>query len=254
MNCTIAPSPWIKIFQPISQPTLRFFCFHPAAAGASLFRLWGKYLPSNTEVCAIQLPGRETRIKEPLITEWDDLLPNLTQALSPLIEEYPFVFFGHSLGALISFEVVRKLRREKLPIPKYMFVSGRRAPQIPIDNLRHQASNPILISTLREYGGTPEAVLQNQELMELFLPVLRADFTLNEKYTYFPEAPLESPIIAFRGTNDLEVSLEYLSEWQQHTISNFALHEFSGGHMFFQQEPKALIEEISKFISLGSRE
>ncbi|NES71096.1 MAG: thioesterase [Okeania sp. SIO2D1] len=248
MNSTITPSPWIKIFQPISQPTLRLFCFHPAAAGASLFRLWGKYLPSNIEVCAIQLPGRETRIKEPLITKWDDLLPTLTKVLSPLIEEYPFVFFGHSLGALISFEVVRKLRREKLPIPKYMFVSGRRAPHIPIDNLRHQASNETLISTLREHGGTREAVLQNQELMELFLPVLRADFTLNEKYTYFPEAPLESPMVAFRATNDKEVNLQQLSQWEKYTISNFDLHEFSGSHMFFQNEPKTLIETILKFL------
>jgi len=248
MNSNITPSPWIKIFQPCPQATLRLFCFHPSAAGASLFRLWGKYLPSNIEVCAIQLPGRETRIKEALITKWDDLIPKLTQGLLPLIKEYPFVFFGHSLGALISFEVVCKLRREKLPVPKYMFVCGRRPPHIPIDNLLHQASEQELISTLREYGGTPEAVLQNQELMELFLPILRADFTLNEKYTYFPEAPLESPIVAFRGTNDVIVNLEQLSQWEKHTISNFALHEFPGGHMFFQQEPKALIETMSKFI------
>jgi len=248
MNSTITPYPWIKIFQPISQPTLRLFCFHPAAAGASLFRLWGKYLPSNIEVCAIQLPGRETRIKEPLITKWDDLLPPLIQALKPLIIEYPFVFFGHSLGALISFEVVRKLRKEKLSIPQYIFVSGRRPPHIPIDNLRHQASNPILISTLREYGGTTEAVLQNQELMKLFLPVLRADFTLNEKYMYFLEAPLESPIIAFRGRNDAEFSLQQLYEWEQHTISNFALHDFPGGHMYFKEEAKALIEEILNYL------
>ncbi|MGK7918699.1 MAG: thioesterase II family protein [Trichodesmium sp.] len=248
MNSTITPSPWIKIFQPISQPTLRLFCFHPSAAGASLFRLWEKYLPSNIEVCAIQLPGRETRIKEPLITQWDDLLPTLTQALLPLIEEYPFVFFGHSLGALISFEVVRKLRREKLPIPKYMFVSGRRAPHIPIDSLLYQASNPILISTLREYDGTPEAVLQNQDLMELFLPILRADFTLNEKYMYSAEAPLEFPIVAFRGINDIAVSQQQLSEWEKHTMSNFELDEFPGGHMFFQKEPKPLIEVILKFL------
>ncbi|ABG50658.1 Thioesterase [Trichodesmium erythraeum IMS101] len=248
MNTIATPSPWIKIFQPCPQPQLRLFCFHPSAAGATLFRLWGKYLPSNIEVCAIQLPGRETRIKETLITKWDDLLSPLIQELQPLITEYPFVFFGHSLGALISFEVVRQLRRQKLPIPKYMFVSGRRPPHIPIDNLRHQAPNPILISILREYGGTPEAVLQNQDLMELFLPILRADFTLNEKYIYFPEAPFEFPIVAFRGTDDIEVSKQKLSQWEQHTISNFALHEFPGGHMFFQQQPKVLIEAILKFI------
>jgi len=248
MNSTTTPSPWIKIYQPISQPILRLFCFHPAAAGPSLFRLWGKYLPSNIEVCAIQLPGRETRVKETLITEWDDLTPNLTQGLLPLIEEYPFAFFGHSLGALVIFEVARKLRREKLPFPKYMFVSGRRPPHIPIDNLVHQTPNSILISALREYGGTPEEALQNQYLMQLYLPILRADLTLNEKYTYFSEAPLECPIVAFRGTNDVEVSLQQLSKWEQHTISNFALHEFPGGHMFFQEEPKALIEAILKFL------
>lgn len=248
MNITTTPSPWIKIFHPCPQPRLRLFCFHPSASGASLFRLWSKYLPSDIEVCAIQLPGRETRIKEPLITQWDDLLPPLTQTLKPLIIEYPFVFFGHSLGALICFEIARKLRKQKLPTPECLLISGRRAPQIPIDNPLHQASNQILISTLREYGGTPEAVLQNQDLMELFLPILRADFTLNEKYIYSSEISLEIPIFAFRGENDIAVNLEKLSGWEEHTFSSFDLHEFPGGHMFFQQEPKTLIETILKFI------
>ncbi|NEP88950.1 MAG: thioesterase [Okeania sp. SIO2C2] len=248
MNSTITPSPWIKIFQPCPQPNLRLFCFHSSASGASLFRLWGKHLPSNIEVCAIQLPGRETRIKEALITKWDDLVSSLTQALQPFVKEYPFVFFGHSLGGLICFEVASKLRRQKLSTPKYMFVSGRRAPQIPIDDPLHQASNQTLISTLREYGGTPEAVLENRDLMELFLPILRADFTLNEKYIYSPEAPFEFPIVAFRGINDAIVNLQQLSAWKEHTIGTFALHEFPGCHMFFQNEPKTLIEAILKFM------
>ncbi|MGB3513480.1 MAG: alpha/beta fold hydrolase [Microcoleaceae cyanobacterium] len=248
MNQTTTTSPWIKIFQPSSHPRLRIFCFHSSASGASLFRLWGKYLPSNIEVCAIQLPGRETRIKEALITKWDDLLSSLIQALRPFFSEYPFVFFGHSLGGLICFEVARKLRAKKLPTPKYMFVSGRRAPQIPIENPLYQASNQTLISTLREYGGTPEAVLENRDLMELFLPILRADFTLNEKYIYSPEAPFEFPIVAFKGINDTAVNLQQLSEWEKHTLGTFALHEFPGGHMFFQQQPETLIEAILKLL------
>ncbi|NET45469.1 thioesterase II family protein [Okeania sp. SIO2B3] len=248
MNKTTTTSPWIKIFQPSSHPKLRLFCFHSSASGASLFRLWGKHLPSNIEVCAIQLPGRETRIKETLITKWDDLLSSLTKDLQPFLTEYPFVFFGHSLGGLICFEVARKLRAKKLPTPKYMFISGRRAPHIPIDNQLHQASNQTLISTLREYGGTPEAVLENQDLMELFLPILRADFTLNEKYIYSLEAPFEFPIVAFRGINDTAVNLQQLSEWEKHTVGNFALHEFPGGHMFFLQQPETLIEAILKFM------
>lgn len=248
MNQTTTTSPWIKIFQPSCDTNLRLFCFHSSASGASLFRLWGKHLPSNIEVCAIQLPGRETRIKETLITKWDDLLSSLIQALQPFLKEYPFVFFGHSLGGLICFEVARKLRTQKLPTPKYMFVSGRRAPHIPINNPLHQTSNQTLISTLREFGGTPEAVLQNRDLMEFFLPILRADFTLNEKYIYFPEAPFEFPIFAFRGINDTVVNLQQLSEWKEHTVGTFVLHEFPGGHMFFQQQPETLIETILKLL------
>ncbi len=246
MDQTSTTSPWIKIFQPCSQLQLRLFCFHPSAAGASLFRLWHKYLLPTVEVCAIQLPGRETRIKESLINRWEDLLPPLAQALQPFVEEYPFVFFGHSLGGLISFEVARQLRAQKLPNPKYLFISGRRAPHIPIDKPLYEAPRDILIAKLCEYGGTSETVLHNQDLMELFIPILRADFTLNDKYIYSSEAPLEFPIVAFRGTNDTAVNSEQLSGWEQHTNSAFALHEFPGSHMFFQQEPKILIEAIAK--------
>ncbi|MGD1714964.1 thioesterase II family protein [Dapis sp. BLCC M172] len=248
MNSATTPSPWIKIFQPCPQPRLRFFCFHPSASGASLFRLWGKYLPSNIEVCAIQLPGRETRIKEPLITKWDNLLPPLIQALKPLIIEYPFVFFGHSLGAAICFELACQLRMEKLPIPKGLFLSGRYAPHIPIDKPVHQKSDQVLISKFRDYGGTPEAVLQNRDLMELFVPILRADLTLHETYIESGEPPFEFPIVTFRGKNDGELNYKELFEWRHYTLGSFDLHEFPGGHMFFQKEPKTLIETILKFL------
>lgn len=238
----VIKTPWLTIPQPNPQARLRLFCFPYAGAGSSVFRTWCNLLSEDMELCAIQLPGRETRLREPLFTQLQPLIENLAPVL-PL--NLPFAFFGHSLGALISFELTRQLRRLDQPLPLHLFVSGRVAPQKPLPNPPiHQLPLAEFKAELRKKGGTPEAVLQNAELMELFLPILRADLEINDAYCYSPEAPLACPISAFCGLQDEEASREHMEAWQEQTCKEFTLHLFPGDHFFFKREQRKVIESL----------
>ena len=186
----------------------------------------------DIEVCAIQLPGREDRLAETPFANLPSLIDVLAEVLYPHLD-LPFAFFGHSLGSLISFELTRRLRRQTAPSPMHLFVSGCRAPQIPDpDPPIHQLPDAEFIEELGRFNGTPQAVLENPELMEVFLPVLRADMRLNETYVYDHEAPLDCPITAFGGLEDEEVSHKELAAWHDQTRSKFNIHMFQGDHFF----------------------
>lgn len=245
MITTLSSTNWITRFQTNSQARLRMFCFPYAGAGASIYHNWQSKLSPKFEVCAIQLPGRETRLREPLFTELSPLVETLAKALLPYLD-LPFIFFGHSMGALISFEVARLLSRKYSKSPKHLFVSGRRAPHvIKSGQLIHQLPDCLFIEKLRRYNGTPEAVLQNSELLSLFLPILRADFTINDTYIYTEDKPLDCPISAFGGLQDLGVSTDDITAWHYHTSSNFSMHMFPGDHFFLKNECDGLLSLLS---------
>lgn len=240
---------WIK--RPIQDPQtcFRLFCFPYAGGGASFFRTWREILWPEIEVCAIQLPGRENRFREPPFAKLSSLVDALAEVLYPDLD-FPFAFFGHSLGSLISFELTRLLRRQKAPGPMQLFVSGRRAPQVhDPDPPIYQLPDAEFIEELHRFNGTPKAVLDNPELMEVFLPLLRSDIGLDETYVYDHEAPLDCPISAFGGLEDEEVNREELSEWDVQTRSRFNIQMFPGDHFFLNgKERNGLLEIISKDI------
>ena len=240
---------WIKRSGQVRQTCFRLFCFPYAGGGASLYRTWQERLGPDIEVCAIQLPGREDRFGEPRFDSLISLIDVLADVLSPYLDS-PFGFFGHSLGSLISFELTRRLRRQKAPCPVQLFVSGRRAPQIPDpDPPIHQLPDAEFIEELRRFNGTPQAVLENPELMEIFMPLLRSDIGLDETYVYDHEAPLDCPISAFGGLEDEEVSREELAAWRDQTQSKFRMQMFPGDHFFLNgKESDGLLEVISRDI------
>jgi medium-chain acyl-[acyl-carrier-protein] hydrolase len=222
----------------------RLFCFPYSGAGASVYRTWAVSLAPHVEVVAIQLPGRESRLKEPLLDDLSTLIEALTLALLPHLDR-PFAFFGHSVGALIGFEVARQLRRFDQPLPLQLFASARHAPHLPATTPPiHQLPDADFIAQLRAYNGTPEVVLQNAELMNLFLPILRADLAINETYIYLPEAPLELPITAFGGLQDAQVGEDDLAAWAEQTQGNFQLQMFSGDHFFLKDQQKEIFQAI----------
>jgi medium-chain acyl-[acyl-carrier-protein] hydrolase len=249
----VMPTPSRLIRTGAKQPAARLFCFHYAGGGASVYRQWAGKLPAWIQVCAMQLPGRETRMGERGYTHMKATIEEVAETICPLLDK-PFYLFGHSMGAAISFELARFLRRSDLPQPSHLFVSARRGPQVPRRDevLYHTLPDREFLAAIKKLGGTPDEVLQNEELMELFLPLLRADFTLLETYKYSPEPPLACPISAYCGTQDKEVNEEEMAGWREQTSSSFTLKMIPGGHFFIHSQQDLLLRYISQvFLSIS---
>lgn len=179
-------------------------------------------------------------------TRLSPLVEALAQALAPLLDK-PFAFFGHSLGALIAFELARQLRRQAGVQPLRLFVSASRAPQIPARHRPiHALPEPELLIELRRLNGTPGEILQNAELMQIMLPVLRADFALYETYAYATEPPLNCVISGFGGLEDHRASRGDLEAWRDQTSASFSLRMFPGGHFFLNASQPLLLQTLSQ--------
>ena len=224
---------------------LRLFCFHHSGGTASFFREWNQFLPPEVELVAVQLPGRETRNTDPFVTDINIVAREIADNFHKY-QTMPFVFFGHSLGSIIAFEVAHELRRYYLKSPKYLIVSGRNAPQTPSrDEILHKLSDELFVQGLMKYQGIPEEILQNKELLEVLLPRLRADFTLSEIYQYRKKLPLDCPILALGGNDDPTVNYEELVAWKMQTVKQCHVHLFQGGHFFVNTSKKEVLDVIS---------
>lgn len=235
---------WTVVPRPNPDPRLRLICFPYAGGTATTYRSWSDVFPPDIEVQAVQLPGREWRLKEDLYTSVFSLVKDLAGVLDELFDA-PFAFFGHSLGALVSFELARELRRRGRPLPERLFVSAHRAPQIPNPELNvHDAPQDAFVDGLRRLKGTPEELLANGELMELLLPTLRADFGMAETYEYTPEPPLDCPISAFGGLGDEVTDRPKLEPWAEHTTGEFTLRMMPGGHFFVEESRDFILRAV----------
>lgn len=238
---------WVKCSNPNPQARFRLFCFPHAGGGASLFRRWPGLLSREIEVYAVQLPGREDRLKEPPFTRLPPLVEALAHALQPYLYEKPYAFFGHSMGGFISFELARYIRSHQFhTAPRQLFIAATRAPQLPDpDPPVHMLPEKEFIEKLYQLNGTPDEILQNPELLEFALPLLRADFAVCETYTYNAEEPLPCPISAYGGSDDKEVTSTELAAWREHTQATFKHLMFPGNHFFFSRNPTDLLHVIS---------
>jgi medium-chain acyl-[acyl-carrier-protein] hydrolase len=246
MSRALNTSPWTAGAKPNPRARVRLFCFPYAGGGATIYRAWASALPASVEVVPVQLPGRGRRLGEPAFESVDELVPALAQALLPYFD-LPFVFFGHSMGATISFELARHLRRERGLQPKHLFVSGRRPPHVPNSNPRtYDLPDDEFIQTLRDLNGTPKEVTEHPELMELMLPLLRADFAICETYTYRPEGPLECPLSVYGGMQDTDVPRERLEAWREMTTGRFSLRIFPGDHFFLTSSEPLLLSAVGR--------
>ncbi len=253
MSDNRAPEGWTICWQPNPRARLRLFCFPYAGGSASFYRTWGKALPSSIEVHAIELPGRGSRHREPPFTRMAPLVSALGQALRPLLTG-AFAFFGHSVGSVMAFELARLLRREGRPGPVQLFASAHRAPHLPDrDPPLHALPRNELIEELRRLNGTPRAALESEELMDLVIPFLRADFAVNETYSYVEEPPLDIPITALGGLEDERVLRFEHDGWRQHTSGRFRVRLFPGDHFYVPGVQSQLLSALIADLGLAAQ-
>jgi medium-chain acyl-[acyl-carrier-protein] hydrolase len=213
---------------------VRLFCFNHAGGGPAFFRPWRKALAPDVDVRPVQLPGRESRFDEPPYRRLDQLLDPLCAALTPYLDG-PYALFGHSMGALVAYEVARRLTGRVGPAPSCLVVSGRRGPHVP-DNRPHLHGLPDdqFLAGVGRLGGLPREVLDQRDLVEMVLPTLRADYELCETYRPLPGGRLTCPVAAYLGTADTEVDRAGLEGWRQETTGEFTVRIFPGDHFYLK--------------------
>lgn len=241
-----AASPWLVVPRPSPAARLRLFCFPHSGAGASTFTAWAGVLPPVFEVCAVQLPGREARLGEPPFTRLGPLLDAIEAGLGPHLAGLPFAFFGHSLGALVSFELARRLQARGQG-PAHLFVSGHPAPHLPDrEPPTHALPEAEFLARLRQLNGTPPEVLDHPALRDLIVPILRADFAVCDTYTFTPGEPLTCSLSAFGGLQDPHARRDELEAWRVHTRSTFAARMFPGDHFYINSARPLLLRMVAR--------
>lgn len=225
---------------------IRLICFPHAGAGSTAYRRWTTLLPEHIDIVAMRLPGREDRINEPCLDRIEDVLPAFAEALGAWSDK-PMAFFGHSMGAVLAFELCRHLRRLQRPMPRHLFVSGYQAPQLHLRSDQiHGLSDAEFLKALQErYQGIPPQLLQMPEILELFTPILRADITLLERYQCAQEPALPCPMTAMGGELDPWTTTAYLQPWGALTTGRFTMRTYPGDHFYLSPLTAAVANDIA---------
>ena len=239
------PRPWLHAWDP--DAPRRLICFSPAGRGSSDFQRWRPLLSGGVDVLPVVLPGRERRLSEAPVTTWSELLDPLADRLAELVESSDTVLYGHSMGAWVAYEVLRRFVSMGVELPFHLVVGARRAPQTvgrspPIAGLDDAG---FVDSVQERYGAIPDAIRSDRELLSLFLPAMRADFALMEGYVHEPGPPLPVPITALCGRDDRLVPVDTVEPWGELTSCTFRIQTVSGGHFFLADAA----EEVARIVA-----
>jgi medium-chain acyl-[acyl-carrier-protein] hydrolase len=240
-----ASNNWFVCPQVNLEAETRLFLFPYAGGGPAVFHKWPAKLPNHLEGQIAHYPGRGSRHNEPPLKQIISLVERLSQAILPLLDK-SFAFFGHSLGGLIAFELTRHLRRNNLPQPQILFVSACGAPHIPDPHPSiHLLPDSDFVNSLQQLNGIPSELLQQDDVLQMLLPMLRADFEAMESYIYTSDnSPLRCPIVAFGGLHDPRVSRERVEGWGSYTNARFSSQYFPGDHFFINTARDSVIASI----------
>jgi medium-chain acyl-[acyl-carrier-protein] hydrolase len=231
-----------------SSNVFRLFCFPYAGGSAAVYRGWQEQFPEQIQVCAVEPPGRRHRLSEEPLRRLPDLADAVVAGLAAE-SDLPFAFFGHSLGALVAFEVARRLSRGGRPGPRALFLSGAAAPQLPRRRRPLRNLPPAeLISEVRTYGGTPPDILDDPAFLEIFLPVIRADFEMFETYAFEGGTRPDCPAFLYGGEDDERVSAARLWAWRD-VADVDAVEMFPGGHFYLREQYRPLTASIGRVLS-----
>ena len=234
---------WFSGLADMQPRKLTLFCFPYAGGGTMMYRNWRDTL-LNSAIVAIRLPGRESRLGEAPIGSMSVLVEALGAEILPHLKE-PFAFFGHSMGAIIAFELTRWLAARGQPLPCALHVSAARAPQFRLNHVPGpEPDEAAFLEELRRLEGMPRDILDNPELMRVAIPTLQADARLYRHYVYSPGPPLPVPIHATGGFTDANITRDHLDRWREQTTSAFTLRQFQGGHFYLQSEESGFLTAL----------
>ncbi|KRV50590.1 hypothetical protein AQ490_16145 [Wenjunlia vitaminophila] len=250
-------SPWFTSFEDRPEASLRLVCLPFAGGGAAAYRSWLSRLPRSVELNAVQLPGRQDRVAEKALTGHQEIVLALADALAGEPDDRPYAFFGHSMGALLAFELARELRGRGAPAPVLLGVSGLAAPSTgPFHGAITHLPDDAFLEAVATLGGMPDEILASPSLIDFLLPTLRADFGVCEGYRYRRQAPLDCPLVVFSGIHDPATPLEDLRGWQAESTRPVRLRQHPGGHFYLLDQPDAvvgaLVSEVREALAAGA--
>jgi surfactin synthase thioesterase subunit len=237
---------WFRNFAPAPSAPVRLVCLPHAGGSASFYLPMARGLSPTVDVICAQYPGRQDRRQEPCRATIGELADELTEALLPWCDR-PLALFGHSMGATVAYEVVRRLEARSgggALAPVHLFASGRRAPSVPANDYIHERDDAGILAELTKLAGTMSQILGDEEIMRMALPAIRADYAAAETYTDRADAPLRCPITVLTGDNDVRTTLDAARQWRRHTGGAFDLHVFTGGHFFVAEHSAAVLALI----------
>jgi surfactin synthase thioesterase subunit len=230
----------------ISQkPKLRLICFPYAGGNASTYLPWAKWLPKNVELVAVQPPGRSSRISEKCHSNMESYVNEVLLNIRKIVD-IPYILFGHSLGSRVAFEVMVQCNKLGLPLPQHFIASGSKGPHVPLRSEPiHELPDDEFITKLVDFKGTAQEVLDNKELLELFMPMLRADFKLSDTYNHSSKLKFDCPITVIGGKSDLDVTRDDLNSWAQLFTYEADIHIVPGDHFFIDNQVEFVARKIT---------
>jgi pyochelin biosynthetic protein PchC len=234
---------WFRVYRPVSTPRLRLICFPHAGAGATAYRTWSELAPPDVEVVSVCYPGRQDRFLEPFAASVDALATAVATELAPL-SGVPMALFGHSMGALVAYEVSVRLERAHAITPRHLFVSGRWAPDRTDSRNMHLLDDDALVAEIHRLGNRDLDVFALAELRELMLPVLRADYRLLSDHRRANLDRISTSITAYSGDRDPGCTPHDAAGWVRATSGSFDLRVFPGDHFYLVPEAEALMADL----------
>lgn len=235
-------NPWIRNFRPAPSARLRLLCFPHAGGSASYYFPMATALSPEFDVYAVQYPGRQDRYKEPLVESVDDMADHIFAAMEPMLDA-PLALFGHSMGAVLAFEVARRIETLAGHRPEVVFASGAPAPSRRQFESDHR-DDADFIRVMQDLGGTDPRVLSDPDMLATFLPAFRADYRALLAYRRGTEVRIGAPIVVMAATDDAKTSMADARAWQDHTSGGTVVHTFQGGHFYLEKQPERVVDVV----------
>ncbi len=225
---------------------IKLFCLPYAGGSANVYVNWRRNLANNIELCPVELAGRGRRYDDSFYEDIDAAVEDIYKTLETQILNTKFALYGHSMGSILAFELSHRLQERLGVLPKHIFFSGHSAPDVPSrDKKMHLLPDEKFKHELLSLGGTPKEILEEEELLELFLPMLRADFKIIENYLYKDrKSKLNCDITVLNGKQD-DLTLKEITEWRKHTDKHCKIIMFSGGHFFINDNGEDIVKIIN---------